>query len=150
MKEHKKLFSFEKPEENAGFLLWQVSMHWQRKMKQALAPLDLTHTQFVLLAALAWLSQSEEEVYQIDIANHAKVDKMMTSKVIKSLVQKKIITAKDSQVDSRAKYLTFTNEGLTLFEQALRTVEQVDRQFFADLGSKAVSFRQMMQKLMES
>ena len=149
MPKGKKLFSFEKPEENSGFLLWQVSMHWQRKIKQALDPLDMTHTQFVLLAALAWLSQFEGEVYQIDVARHAKIDKMMTSKIVKTLIRKKVLITKDSQVDSRAKYLLFTPAGFTLFEQALRKVEQVDEQFFAKLDNDALSFRQMMQKLME-
>ena len=146
----KKLFSFEKPEENPGFLLWQVSMHWQRKIKQALAPLDMTHTQFVLLAALAWLSQSEGEVYQIDVANHAQIDKMMTSKMIKTLVRKGVIRTQTSRADSRAQHLRFTEAGSTLFEQALRKVEQADHQFFADLGDDAPTFQQMMRKLMES
>ena len=149
MSPNRKLFSFERPEENSGFLLWQVSMHWQRKIKQALDPLDMTHTQFVLLAALAWLLQSEGEVYQTDVANHAKIDRMMTSKIIKTLTQKDIIRTKNSAVDSRAKQLRFTEAGLTRFERALRIVEQTDRAFFAELGDDTAAFQPMLRKLME-
>jgi hypothetical protein len=38
------------PDKSPGFLLWQVTLRWQRKVTIALAPLDLTHVQFVLLA----------------------------------------------------------------------------------------------------
>jgi hypothetical protein len=38
------------PNESPGFLLWHARLRWQRDIAQALAPLDLTHVQFVLLA----------------------------------------------------------------------------------------------------
>ena len=50
-------FQFQRPEDSPGYVLWQLTMAWQRLIKQQLDPLDLTHTQFVLLAALAWLSR---------------------------------------------------------------------------------------------
>lgn len=57
MTEKQHFFSFEKPEENSGYLLWQVSNLWQRKMKEALAAHSLTHVQFALLAATHWLTK---------------------------------------------------------------------------------------------
>jgi len=49
-------FSFKSPNDSPGYLLAHLTMLWQRKQKKALDPLDLTHTQFVLLASLSWLS----------------------------------------------------------------------------------------------
>ena len=43
------------PEDSPGFLLWHVTLRWQRDIAAALAPLDLTHVQFVLLATTWWL-----------------------------------------------------------------------------------------------
>ncbi len=51
-------FHFAQTEESPGYLLWQVSMLWQRKMKRGLDEIGLTHTQFVLLASLGWLSRA--------------------------------------------------------------------------------------------
>ena len=48
---------FAEPEENAGFMIWQVSMLWQRKLKNGLDKFGITHAQFLLLASLNHLSQ---------------------------------------------------------------------------------------------
>jgi hypothetical protein len=45
------------PSESPGFLLWHATLRWQRGIAQALAPLDLTHVQFVLLACTWWLNE---------------------------------------------------------------------------------------------
>src|SRR5260370_30828241 len=34
-------------DDSPGFLLWQVTLRWQRDIATALAPLDLTHVQFI-------------------------------------------------------------------------------------------------------
>ena len=36
--------------ESPGFLLWHATMRWQRAMRAALQPHDLTHVQFAHLA----------------------------------------------------------------------------------------------------
>ena len=44
------------PNDSPGFLLWHVTLRWQRDIATALAPLGLTHVQFVLLATTWWLN----------------------------------------------------------------------------------------------
>ncbi|MEM6841806.1 MAG: MarR family winged helix-turn-helix transcriptional regulator [Bacteroidota bacterium] len=146
----KNIFPFEKPEENSGFLLWQVTMCWQRQMKQALDKLGLTHTQFVLLAALKWLSQNQSEVYQIEVAHHAQVDKMMTSKIVKTLVSKQFVKTQNSKQDKRAKPLILTAQGNKILQNALTVVKKVDTDFFSSLRSKEAEYQRMMQSLMKN
>src|SRR5256885_5403077 len=43
--------------ESPGFLLWHATLRWQRDVASALAPLDLTHVQFMLLACGWWLNE---------------------------------------------------------------------------------------------
>ena len=86
-------FHFKKPEDSPGYLLGQLTMLWERKQKRVLDPLDLTRTQFVLLCAIAWLSRDNDKVTQIDIANQGNADRMMVSKVLRTLEEKKFITA---------------------------------------------------------
>ena len=76
--------SLKKPDENIGMLLWQTNMLWQRKMNQALKEINLTHTQFVVLASLGWLLKQGKVVAQKDIADFSKTDQMMVSKVFKN------------------------------------------------------------------
>ena len=45
-----------RPGETFGFRLWRIVHAWQRRLEGALAPLDLTHLQFVTLATIGWLS----------------------------------------------------------------------------------------------
>ncbi|HEY0518719.1 MAG TPA: hypothetical protein VGC84_04425, partial [Ilumatobacteraceae bacterium] len=46
---------FASPDLSPGFVLWQVATVWQREIRDALADLELTHAQFVLLASVGWL-----------------------------------------------------------------------------------------------
>lgn len=140
-------FYHEQPEESSGYLLWQVSMLWQRKMKRALDELDLTHTQYVLLAVLAWLSKSKETVTQVDIANHSNTDRMMVSKVLRTLQEKGFINRQEHKTDIRAKNISLSKSGKTILEKAMTIVEETDDSFFSVLQSKEKSFNADMRKL---
>ncbi|MEA5426602.1 MarR family winged helix-turn-helix transcriptional regulator [Arcicella lustrica] len=133
-------FHFNKTEDSSGYLLWQVTTLWQRKIKRQLDTIDLTHTQFVLLASLAWLSKNQEIVTQIEIANHSKTDRMMVSKVLRTLQEKGFITRKEHQTDTRAKAITLTETGEKILQKALIMVEQIDVDFFSVLQNQAKIF----------
>lgn len=140
-------FHFQNPEESSGYLLWQVSMLWQRKMKRALDELGLTHTQFVLLAALAWLSKSSETVTQVDIASHSNTDRMMVSKVLRTLQNKGFINRKEHLTDTRAKSISLSKSGQTILQKAIKIVEETDNSFFSVLQSQEKTFNSNMRKL---
>lgn len=132
MPEHE--FSFADPRDNPGYLLWQVSMRWQRAMGQALAPLGLTHTQWVLMAALRWLSLGGEHVTKSDVARHAHVDRMMASKVMRALTTRALVAVNPHPDSRRAQSISLTPAGRELFAQGLRVVEDVDAAFFAGVN----------------
>ena len=125
-------FWLEKPEQSAGFLLWQVTNLWQRKMNSTLKELDLTHVQFVLLAGIAWLERFETPITQVRLSKHAKTNIMMTSKVIKTLEEKGLVLRDECETDTRAKCLSLTEKGIQKIEQALPLVKTVDEKFFED------------------
>lgn len=142
-------FHFRNPEESSGYLLWQVSMRWQLKMKRALDNLNLTHTQFALLAALAWLSKSEKIVTQIDIANHSHTDRMMVSKVLRTLENKGFISREEHNSDTRAKIISLSESGKDILQKALKVVEETDNNFFSSLQSNENSFKTFMLQLIK-
>ena len=142
-------FKFKSPDDSPGYLLGQVTMLWQRKLKMVLDPLNLTQTQFVLLAALGWLSKKNHAVTQIDIANQGNADRMMVSKVLRTLEAKKFISRQEHHTDTRAKVIKLTNEGAKVLQKALITVENADIDFFSVLDKKRSSFNQSMLSLIE-
>lgn len=142
-------FKFKSPEESPGYLLGQLTTLWQRKLKKVLDPLNLTQTQFVLLAALGWLSRENDSVTQVDIANQGNADRMMVSKVLRTLEEKKFIGRQEHQTDTRAKVIKLTNEGAKVLQKALTAVENADIDFFSVLGNRLSSFNRSLVNLTE-
>lgn len=137
-------FQFKTPNESPGYLLGQLTILWQRKQKKVLDPLNLTQTQFVLLAALGWLSRENDNVTQVDIANQGNADRMMVSKVLRTLEDKKFISRQEHQTDTRAKVIKLTNEGSKVLQKALTVVENADIEFFSVLGNNLTFLNQNM------
>ncbi|WP_131537054.1 MarR family winged helix-turn-helix transcriptional regulator [Pedobacter nototheniae] len=143
-------FHFKSPLDSPGYLLGQLTMLWQRKLKRVLDPLDLTHTQFALLCALAWLSKENDNVTQIDIANQGNADRMMVSKVLRTLEEKKFINRKEHKTDTRAKTISLTEVGETILQKAIICVETADLEFFSMLNENLPSFNSKMASLIET
>ncbi len=121
------------PSESPGFLLWQATLRWQRGISQALAPLDLTHVQFVLLACTWWLNQQGQRPSQIALAAQAGTDVKMTSQVLRNLERKGLVEREVDQADTRAMRLAVTRGGARLAPRAIAVVEQVDAEFFEEV-----------------
>ncbi len=152
------------PDDSPGLLLWQVTNRWQAAQRSALAPLGLTHVQFVLLASLTWLAQepiapavaqepiapavAQEPiapavahadqpagaVTQRDVADLAATDPMMTSQVLRALERKGLLERADHPTDGRAKAIRTTAAGVAVANRAIAVVERCDLDFFGVLG----------------
>ncbi len=148
MKTGDKVFSVETPEESSGFLLWQVTNLWQREIRKALEKYELTHSQFVLLASMLWLSQQKISVTQVLLSNHTKIDPMTTSTVLRTLQKKGLVQRQEHASDTRAKTVELTAAGQKMAKLAVKTVEHFDGQFFEPLGEKTVSFNKKLHSLL--
>jgi DNA-binding MarR family transcriptional regulator len=143
------IFSYVEPEENSGYLLWQVTMQWQLGMNRALGKLDLTLTQFSLMAGLYWLSKKNGGVTQQQLADYANTDKMMTSKVLSVLETKQIVERVKDPADSRAKQLIITDKGVQLLKEAYQVVKQVDDVFFKEVVKEKATFDNFLKSLIK-
>jgi DNA-binding MarR family transcriptional regulator len=119
------------PAQSPGFLLWHAALRWQRAVSAALAPLSLTHVQFVLLASTWWLNEHGQEPTQVALATHAGTDIKMTSQVIRALERKGLVRRTVDQADTRARRVTVTDAGADLAPRAIAAVEGADEAFFA-------------------
>ena len=123
------------PGESPGFLLWHATLRWQRAVTAALAPLGLTHVQFVLLASTWWLNEQGGRPSQVAIAAHAGTDPKMTSQVVRSLEAKGLLEREVDPDDTRARRVRATRKGARLAPRAIAAVEAVDRAFFAPVAT---------------
>jgi len=141
---------FERPEESPGFLLWQVTNSWQRRIRHALREIGLTHVQFVLLTATDWLENAKIPTTQRAVAKFARTDVMMTSQVVRTLEGKGLVVVEDSPSDARAHVLKVTPTGKQLVKRGLKLVEDADGKFFGPLARDSPRFVEMLNLLSDS
>lgn len=142
---------YEAPEQSPGFLLWRVTLSWQRRMRAALAPHGLTHVQFVLLASLWWLEgHAGRPPTQARLAEQAGTEPMMTSQVLRKLEARGLLAREPDPADSRARLLRLTPAGAGLLAGALADVEAADQDYFAVLGGGQPQFTAALRTLDES
>lgn len=130
----KSSFGFEAPEDSPGFLLWQTTITWQRLIKKALDAYDISHAQFVVMAVLLWFEEHHEDPTQIAIARLSKLDQMTVSKSLKKLIAQGYIKRKESQKDTRAKWVYLTPQGKALAAKLVPIVEGIDADFFGKVS----------------
>lgn len=123
-------FSFTRPEDSPGFLLWQTTMIWQRQIKKALEVHNISHAQFVIMATLMWFEAHRYDTTQILITHWSKLDKMTVSKSLKKLVANGYVNRMEHETDTRAKSVSLTEKGKDMVRILVPIVESIDSEFF--------------------
>ncbi|WP_231505164.1 MarR family winged helix-turn-helix transcriptional regulator [Cellulomonas sp. URHE0023] len=108
-------------------------------MTATLAPLDLTHVQFVLLACAWWLGEHGDPPRQSQVAAQAGTDPKMTSDVVARLEAKGLLRREQDPADARAKFVLVTPAGAALAARAIKVVEDADASFFTEVDSTALA-----------
>jgi len=134
----------EGPGASPGFLLWHLTLTWQRAVTAALAPMGLTHVQFVLLACTWWMTEHGSPPNQLQLAGQAGTDVRMTSEVVRRLEAKGLVTREVDASDSRARRLRPTAAGARMAQEAIEAVERVDADFF----EQEAEFTPLLQRLL--
>ena len=123
--------------DSPGFLLWHATLRWQRAMAEALAPHDITHVQFVLLASTWWLCEHGGPPRQRDLAEHAGTAPMMTSQVVRALADKGLVEREVDPDDGRAWRVRPTTPGTELARRAVAAVEDADAAYFEAVPARS-------------
>ena len=124
---------FTRPEESFGFRLWHVLHAWQRRVEAVLAPFDLTHMQFVVLAITFWLAHLGEVPSQSRIASFGRIDRMTLSNVLRLLEDKGYVARSPHPDDPRANRVDLTRAGRATILAAKRIVDETQAAFFGRL-----------------
>ena len=129
-----------------GALLWQVTLAWQRAMRSALEPHDLTHVQYVLLHA-AWAIDGHPT--QERIADRTGTDPAMTGQVLRRLAARQLITRELDPADPKVRRIVLTPTGQAVLRAAMADVDTTEADFFAALGPDVAVFRRGLAELLD-
>ena len=129
-------FQSSAPQQSIGFQFWKLHARWQREITAALAPYGITHTQFVILAALRWFQEQSVNPSQVQIANLTGIEKMTLSKSIRRLEMLALVNRTKSKDDTRSVSVSLTEVGQKIIPDAIRAVESVDAEVFGNIDRK--------------
>ncbi|MCB0820167.1 MAG: MarR family transcriptional regulator [Bacteroidetes bacterium] len=142
--------AFEDAAQSTGFLFWQLNNMWQRKFREEFEKLGLTHVQFLLLNSLAAIHKMEDKpVTQAALADHSGCDKMMVSKVIRALEDKKLIMRKNHHADSRSVTILLSTKGMELLKEATTLFSVMESEFFKPLKGKEKDVEKRIRKMLK-
>lgn len=130
------MFKVDNPTHSIGLQFWNLYTKWNAEITISLKPLGITHTQFVILAAILWREKTHNISSQSEISALTSIDKMTLSKALIKLVEKKFIVKNKAANDSRIFILTLTEIGAGLTKQAISIVEDIDEKIFGSLGAE--------------
>lgn len=140
---------FPSPEDKLGYLFWQISMLWVRRVNQSLQEIGLTHTQLITLAATEWLNYKNDKVIQRDLAEKIKVDRMLISKLVSKLVDAGLIQKRSSEEDSRVNLLSLTDSGRELLLDAKAIMLNNEKEFFGLVEEDVPELKTKLKKLLQ-
>ena len=128
-----------KPDEQLGYLLTQASFLKQRITNAALKELDITYMQFIILAGIFELGDDGELVTQQVISTKRRLDKAMVSNVVKTLIEKELITRDTHPIDKRAYILKLTKQGAEKAAEGKMIAHNIDKEFFSGIDCDVFS-----------
>jgi DNA-binding MarR family transcriptional regulator len=118
-----------------GFWLHHAALAWKQLFDRRLRPLELTPTQFMLLASVGWLTATTgQPPTQQQAADHAGADRMMTSKVVQALAERGFVAREPDADDARVKRLRLTDRGQALVRAGIRIAVDLDEEIFGPSG----------------
>jgi DNA-binding MarR family transcriptional regulator len=122
-------------EPTPGHLVWRLSMKWRVAVDRAVAPLGLTHAQYVVLSSLSLLERDGHPT-QRELADHTGLEPLYTSKLARALDAEGLIRRDRDPVDTRAIRLALTDRGREVVQPAITEVSKLLDQLMTPLGGR--------------
>jgi DNA-binding MarR family transcriptional regulator len=119
-----------------GHLVWRLSMKWRVAVDRALAPIGLTHAQYVFLSSLFGLERAGESPSQRELAEHTGLEALYVSKLARALDTDGLVERTRDAADTRTVRLSLTARGREVVEPAIATVAELLDRLLAPLGGR--------------
>ncbi len=121
-------------ERTPGYLVWRLSMKWRVAVDRAVAPLGLTHAQYVVLSSLSGMQRDGRRPTQRELADHTGLEPLYTSKLARALDADGLIRRDRDPVDTRAIRLALTDRGREVVQPAITEVSKLLDRLMTPLG----------------
>ena len=123
-------------EPTPGHLVWRLSMKWRVAVDRALAPVGLTHAQYVMLASLYGMERAGQVPSQRELADHTGLEALYVSKLARSLDADGLIQRTRDAADTRTMRLELTDKGRETIQPAIAEVAGLLDKLLAPLGGR--------------
>ncbi|MCU1414357.1 MAG: putative HTH-type transcriptional regulator YdcH [Microbacteriaceae bacterium] len=131
------------PLASPGYWLRRAAQRWRRELGVLLRHLDLTPTQFDVIAATSWLGKTGSAPTQQEIAEFSGNDRMMTSKVLRGLEARGLVARRP---EGRVIRLSVTPSGREVVTAATAIARGLDADFFSRV-SRPTALREELRGL---
>ena len=111
-------------------------MKWRVAVDRALAPVGLTHAQYVMLASLYGMERAGQVPSQRELADHTGLEAQYVSKLARSLDADGLIQRTRDATDTRTMRLELTNKGRETIQPAIAEVAAMLDKLLAPLGGR--------------
>ncbi|SBT41920.1 transcriptional regulator, MarR family [Micromonospora auratinigra] len=111
-------------------------MRWRVAVDRALAPIGLTHAQYVLLSSLHALGRTGRHPSQRELADHTGLEALYVSKLARALETDGLVARTRDPEDTRVVRLALTERGQQVVRPAIDTVQRLLDQLLAPLGGR--------------
>lgn len=132
----KTVFKEKDADDSPGFLLFKITVLWQKKLGIIFNDLRIQQTQYAILASLKFYEEKNEKCTQAFLVEHARIDKMTLSKSVRQLEKSGLVRRTQSEEDARAVIVNLTSKGRKLVNEAVQRIEDADESFFQYLTEK--------------
>ena len=134
-------------EKKIGVLVWQLSNHWQSKLRNILRKENLTLNEYLVLEGINYLKQNKDTLAQIDIALYAGIDISVVSVTLKLLEKKKLITRQIKE-DNRKKIIEMLADGKNLYNKLYPLILEEEMKIFSKLRNETINFTNLLKLLL--
>lgn len=119
-----------------GYLVWRLANKWRVAVDRALAPMGLTHAQYVLLSSLFGMQADGKRPSQRELADHTGLEALYVSKLARALEADGLIERTRDPEDTRTVRLALTGRGRAAVQPAIDTVGELLDRLLAPLGGR--------------
>jgi len=134
-------------EKKIGLLVWQLSNHWQSKLRKILKDYKLTLNEYLVLESISDLSENQKELSQNEISIFAGIDISVASVTFKLLENKKLII-RTTKNDNRKKIVEMLASGINLHNKVKPLILREELNIFYKLNDEIYNFKNLIKLLL--
>jgi len=138
------IFDIQTPQQSVGFQFWKLHNKWFKQVNQILKRYHMNHTQFVMMASIAWFEEQGKQPSQAQVSKLMGIDKMAFSKAVRQLETKGMVKREAGKADARIRALSLSKKACVVLPEAMKAVESVDRQVFGILKERKDTFNKIL------